>query len=288
MKKIKPNEIPKKSIIIDVLSDASFEVEHIRGAQNFCIYEVDFGDKITKSFRNKKPPLYLYGLSNRTNEAKRAAFVLEQLGYQNVFIIDGGLEQWKKQKLSTIKGKTGSALDGKYILSTKESRVEWTGRNIGNKHTGIVKIKDGFVRIKRGDLVGGELTIAMKTITDSDLEGKWKKMLENHLKSSDFFEVAKFPTAELSLLEAKLIDNVASKPNYDVKAKLKIKDVEKKIRFKAQIHEKDGMLAINAHLDLDRSKWGVAYGSEKFFARLGKHLIDDVVSFDLIVFGKRM
>jgi len=40
----------------------------------------------------------------------------------------------------------------------------------------------------------------------------------------------------------------------------------------------DGALAAEAHFDLDRTRWGVIYGSGRFFEHLGMHLVYDPIS----------
>ena len=47
--------------------------------------------------------------------------------------------------------------------------------------------------IEHGTLVGGQISIDMTSIENTDQEGKWKANLEGHLKSDDFFNVEKFP-----------------------------------------------------------------------------------------------
>jgi hypothetical protein len=43
----------------------------------------------------------------------------------------------------------------------------------------------------------------------------------------------------------------------------------------------DGLLAADAHFDIDRTRWSALYGSGKFYEKLGKHLVNDEVSLAL-------
>ena len=44
---------------------------------------------------------------------------------------------------------------------------------------------------------------------------------------------------------------------------------------------------LTLRVDLDRSRWGVLYGSAKFFRCLGKHKVDDLISLEArLVFTK--
>ena len=287
MNLVKPKQVPEGATILDVLSDSSYELEHIHSAKNYSIYELAFSEKIEKDFPDKKTPLYIYGYSNKTGESERADYVLGSMGYGEIYVIDGGLTAWEEAGLPVVKGKPAEISDGVYSVLNDESTIEWTGRNIGNKHVGSIRIKDGSFLIEDGAPLNGKIIVDMSSINNFDQEGEWKEMLVNHLKSSDFFDVEKHPTAEIALVEANRIEGPASRPNYHIEADLTIKGITERIGFEAQIHEKEGMIVLNAHLDVDRSKHNVTYGSEKFFARLGIHLIDDMISFDVILFLKR-
>ncbi|MFK7780699.1 MAG: YceI family protein [Candidatus Gracilibacteria bacterium] len=288
MKYIRAKSLKENAIIIDLLSDQSYKIEHIKGAKNFSIYEMDFSEKIKNTFPDKKTILYIYGLSNDTKESEVAYNVLEELGYKNIYIIDDGLNGWKKLGLPFIKGKSKIEFNGKYVVSNEESRVEWIGRNIGNKHNGNLKFKEGYLLLDKGLITEGEFVIDMTSIDNFDLkESEFKNMLINHLKSKDFFDIDKFPTSTIKFLKFEKIKDVASKPNYNIMAELTIKGITNNIGFHAHIHEKDESLVINAHLDINRTNWNIMYGSEKFFARLGGHIIDDIISIDIIVFAKK-
>jgi hypothetical protein len=43
----------------------------------------------------------------------------------------------------------------------------------------------------------------------------------------------------------------------------------------------DGLIAAEAHFDINRTRWKVVYGSGKIYERLGKHLVNDEVSLAL-------
>jgi hypothetical protein len=46
-------------------------------------------------------------------------------------------------------------------------------------------------------------------------------------------------------------------------------------------------IAAQGHLEFDRTRWDVQYGSGKFFALLGKHLVNDLVQLHLKIVAKR-
>lgn len=282
---MKPNEIPVDVTIIDILSDSSYALEHIKGAQNFSVYENAFMDKIQEAF-TPDDKLVVYGLNNKTEEAQRAHYLLTQAGYE-ADILDGGLEAWKDAGLPLEYSDGLTPMVGEYKVAPETSRVEWTGRNIGNKHTGNIKVKSGYLKFEDGVPTEGSVVIDMDTINNVDLDPEYKPMLEGHLKSHDFFAVEKYPTAQIDVTGVEEILGPISGPNYRITADLTIKGITNKVSFSAFVHEKEGQAVMNAHFDIDRSLWDIKYGSERFFSRLGIHLIDDTISLDVILFGDK-
>jgi hypothetical protein len=43
----------------------------------------------------------------------------------------------------------------------------------------------------------------------------------------------------------------------------------------------DGSVSIEAHFDLDQTRWNVLYGSSRLFEHLGMHLVYDLISIEL-------
>ena len=75
-----------------------------------------------------------------------------------------------------------------------------------------------------------------------------------------------------------------SAPNYQVSGEFTLCGVSAEQNFPATITgKKDGSLAIEAHFDLDRTRWGVIYGSTRYFEHLGMHLVFDVISIQVRV-----
>ena len=162
--------------------------------------------------------------------------------------------------------------------------IEWTGRNLGNKHWGTLKFKNGSVQLKEGSLVGGRLVIDMNSITDLNLEdGQLRRVLEDHLKSDDFFDVARYPEAVVELVDiAPITVTTTGLPNQSVAVNLTMKRITDTLSFHATEHvAAEGRWIAQANFDFDRTKWNVIYGSGRFFRNLGMHLVNDLVSLQL-------
>lgn len=157
------------------------------------------------------------------------------------------------------------------------SEILWHAEKVVGKHDGSVKVKQGVINVKDGKIVGGLVDIDLATIANTDLtDAESNTKLVNHLKSEDFFDVAKFPTSKLEITEVTPIQNAAAgQPNFTVKANLTIRGVTKSITFPASLTVTDSKVAGTATFDIDRTEFGLKYGSGKFFEGLGDKMIKD-------------
>ncbi len=158
-------------------------------------------------------------------------------------------------------------------VNTEKSKVTWKGYKVTGSHEGTINLKDGHLVFDGDKLTGGEFTVDMTTINSTDLEGEWKTKLDDHLKADDFFGVAKHPTSKL------VITNVKStgKNSYEVTGDLTIKGTTEPLAFDISVY---GSKA-TASLKIDRTTYGLKYGSGSFFDNLGDKAIYD--EFDLVV-----
>ncbi|RZM08644.1 MAG: YceI family protein [Pedobacter sp.] len=160
-----------------------------------------------------------------------------------------------------------AAGEGTAYAVDANSTVTWTGSKPTGKHDGIFKISNGSLTVKDSTLTGGNFTIDINSISNTDLAGDTtsKAQLEGHLKSADFFDVAKFPTAkfEITAVEPYVADN--SKPTllkdatHTIKGNLTLKDSTKNVAFPAKIMiDATGAKAV-ADFNIDRTLWGLNY-----------------------------
>ena len=165
-----------------------------------------------------------------------------------------------------------------YNTEISESSVVWTATKVvSGGHTGTVKISKGSLDINGSALKGGSFEIDMTTIVNTDLEGEWKEKLEGHLKSDDFFGVDTYKTAQLTITGVK----ANGQGKYDVTADLTIKGTTESVTFPAEIQVKDGKATATAKITVDRTKYGVRYGSPSFFDDLGDKAISNEFTLDV-------
>jgi polyisoprenoid-binding protein YceI len=158
-------------------------------------------------------------------------------------------------------------------VNAEKSTLTWVGKKVTGEHTGTVNLKEGVLIFKKGKVAGGNFTVDMASLTDTDLSGEWKDKLNGHLKSEDFFGTEKNPTSTLKFTK------IAAKANgvYTITADLTIKGITNPITFDLTTKANTA----TAVLKINRTKYGIKYGSGSFFDNLGDKTISD--DFDLTV-----
>lgn len=278
--------------VIDVLLPEDFACRRIPGAGNACVYEMVFLEHIAESVPDKTKTIVVYDESGTTQAARDAQVKLEKAGYRHVAILEGGLQAWRAAgyAVETVSvAEAPTIRDGDYDLDPEKSVVEWTGRNINNRHYGRIAVAEGRVTVANGVPVAGYCLLDMTSIFNLDLQDEgWRSMLVRHLKSDDFFDVERYPTARIELQGGAAIAGATpGTPNVELAARLTIKDVTRPICFPAIVAaQEDGTLKAQAMLDLDRTLWNVCYGSGKLYERLGMHLVNDLISIELFIVTK--
>jgi len=85
----------KSSIIIDVRTPEEFNKGHLRNSLNVNWFDENFDENL-KIF-NKDLPVFVYCLSG--GRSSKANQKIKSLGFKNVYELDGGILEWRKNKL---------------------------------------------------------------------------------------------------------------------------------------------------------------------------------------------
>lgn len=167
----------------------------------------------------------------------------------------------------------------RYVADPSVSVIKWYGeRIVGNKHTGTIDLKEGWLTIDGKAISGGEFVVDMNSIKDEDIkDANSRARLEGHLKSDDFFGVEKYPLSKL-ILEggSQFTDGKAI-----VKGTLTIKEATHPVEFTVQESRSGDLLTYTATITFDRSLYDVRYDSGKFFSNLGDKAIRDEIKLDV-------
>lgn len=154
----------------------------------------------------------------------------------------------------------------KFVLDTLNSNVEWKGYKIfkseNTSHFGTIKFESGDVTVKDGKLESGKFVADMTSLTSEDLKNKKEDLekLNGHLKSADFFEVEKFPTASYEITKV----SPAAEGDYNtvLDGNLTVKGITKPTQFKANVAINEGEVRIATEpKDIMREEFGVKFQS---------------------------
>lgn len=180
----------------------------------------------------------------------------------------------KEQKNMKSQNQNNIIEGGSYEAFITESQIEWHGEKIvGTQHTGTIKLSSAQIKIKdKENFESANFILDMNSIEENNTgqEGVTK-----HLKNADFFDVEKYPTANLKITKVEKKEGNM----FELTGNLTIKDVTNEIIFPAEIEKENNQILANAEFNIDRTKWGIQYGSGQFFKDLADKAIKDEINF---------
>lgn len=193
----------------------------------------------------------------------------------------------KEKVVESTASEVAANADGvKYTTNAEIAKIMWEGSKPKGKHQGDIKVSSGDLFVNNGAVTAGSFILDMNSINVTDLEGEDKANLEAHLKGTetkgadDFFNVTKFPTGkfEITSVEATTENDV----NFIVKGNLTLKDITNEISIPANISVSESSIVIvSKQFTINRTEWGINYGSKNIFKELGDKFIDDNISLQI-------
>lgn len=172
-------------------------------------------------------------------------------------------------------------------VDLSQSSISWKGMKPGGSHVGKIYLKSGSLAVNDTTVTSGSFVINMDSIVDEDLtDAKMNKMLTDHLKSADFFDVTTYPEAVFTITKVQSVpanDSIT----HTISGNLKMKDVEKNISFGAKITKEGNVYkAETVSFSIDRTQWNVKYGSKTLFADLKDKFINDEIELKITIVAK--
>jgi rhodanese-related sulfurtransferase len=83
--------------LVDVRTQEEFGVSHLKDAQNICVTNDDFQEKVKTLDKNK--PIYVY--CKKGGRSAQAAQILTEMGFTKVYDLEGGITNWEEKNLET-------------------------------------------------------------------------------------------------------------------------------------------------------------------------------------------
>jgi polyisoprenoid-binding protein YceI len=180
---------------------------------------------------------------------------------------------------------TVSAFAQNYTVDSSASKVTYVGKKVTGEHTGNLSMKEGTITLKGEEITAGNIVVDMNTLTSNDITDKeYNAKYVGHLKSPDFFDTAKYPTSTLKINSSK-----KTAKGLEVKGDLTMIGQTKPITFVVtDLKKTDKNVTGKTTMTLNRTNWGLKYGSNNFFKGLGDKAIHDdfTLSVDLSASAK--
>lgn len=165
-----------------------------------------------------------------------------------------------------------------YNINLATSQINWIGSKIvGDQHAGYLKLSTGSLNVEDGDIIGGSFVVDMNSLTCTDLdESSGKGKLEGHLKNEDFFDTEQFPTGKFEIASVKAIEGNTD-ATHEITGNLTLKDITKSITIPAKVEMSESEIsATTPQFTINRTEWGIKYGSGLLGVAQDKAINDDV------------
>lgn len=193
----------------------------------------------------------------------------------------------KSEEKTTNPSTSKVVIDGIKEVDLTKSTIQWKGHKLVGSHTGTIQLTSGKFIFDEGNLKGGSFVADMHTIKATELmdDGKEEEEeedegghddrddLANHLKAADFFDAQTYPKATLTITSV----SPQAKGGYMITGNMTIKGQTHPVSFSGSVTDHH----FTANVAINRTKFGIKYGSGSFFSNLGDNIIKD--EFTLIV-----
>ncbi|HEU5073977.1 MAG TPA: YceI family protein [Polyangiaceae bacterium] len=140
-----------------------------------------------------------------------------------------------------------------YKFNNQNSKLAFVGAKVTGKHEGSFETFSGSVQL----VEGAPEKSAVKVDVDMASVQVEPEKLEGHLKSPDFFDVAKYPKATFESTSVK--PGGVQGATHTVTGNLTLHGVTRSISFPAKIQVSGDNLSVNAEFAINRKDFGIVY-----------------------------
>jgi polyisoprenoid-binding protein YceI len=153
--------------------------------------------------------------------------------------------------------KKAPAAAEKLKITADTSKVGFVGAKVTAQHAGWFKDFSGEIDLVDNDPTKSRVTFDVKTASLA-LEETDNEKLDKHLRSPDFFDVEKYPTATFV---STTIAQGATEPgmNYTITGNLDIRGTKKSITFPAKIDVSATNVTVKSEFGINRKDFGIVY-----------------------------
>jgi len=211
-----------------------------------------------------------------------------QFRFSLLFILALSIISCKEKATEATDANAVASAEGtKFVADPAATKISWEGSKPAGNHMGTINLTQGEVFVTDGNITAGSFTLDMSTITVTDLQGDEKASLEGHLKGTakdgveDFFNTAKYPTAKFEVTSVAPATDVPG-ANVNVTGNLTLLEITKSITFPATVTVAENNVSVSTNpFTINRTDWGIKYGSKTFFDNLADKFIDDNITLQI-------
>lgn len=132
----------------------------------------------------------------------------------------------------------------------EKSTIGFTGAKVTGKHDGVFQKFNGQITYTGATPTGINFDIDLASVkTDA-------AKLDGHLKTPDFFDVAKFPKATFTSTS---ITPGATPNDYTISGTLDLHGVKKDVTFPVKVESTPAGVHTTASFSINRKDWGIVY-----------------------------
>lgn len=185
--------------------------------------------------------------------------------------------------------KTATAAVATYKLQPQLSTLGWEGKAVTHGHNGTMQFSGGDLQVRNNMVVGGTAVVDMKSMKATDItDAENHAKFVGHMSSGDFFDAPAYPTSIFKIISvAPIAGAAADADNATITGDMTIKGVTQRISFPAKVGVKNGVAAATGKVTIDRTKYGLKYGSKTFFDSIGDKAINDEFTLAFNVIAKQ-
>lgn len=144
-----------------------------------------------------------------------------------------------------------------YAIDAASSSIGFVGSKVTGKHEGKFETVTGSIALAGGKPEGGKITIDVDTSSVKTDDPK----LDGHLKSPDFFDVARFQKATFTSTEIKAGGEGGA--SHTVTGELDLHGTKKTITFPVTITVGDDAVTGTSEFSINRKDFGIVYPGKK-------------------------
>jgi len=142
------------------------------------------------------------------------------------------------------------------VITPSNSRIDFIGSKVTGSESGWFKQFSGLVELVAENPVQSQVSIEI----DMNSVATKSQGLDEHLKTADFFEVARYPKA--TFVSTSIKSGSEAMGTHTVTGNLELHGVQKAITFPATINVTADAVSVDSEFAINRKDFGIVYAGK--------------------------